>query len=106
MDQHLASGQLSLPQQLNCICDTLAKWVVMTAIMQGYHNTPTQILPWEGVALIVWGKKVTGDVLVPLRFHASKAVARKYLQQWKHNKWTAKQFEEVDWENLDLALKN
>jgi hypothetical protein len=58
------------------------------------------------VALIVWGNKATGDVLVPLHFHASKTVARKYLQQWKLNKWMAEQFEEVDWEHLDLALKN
>jgi hypothetical protein len=96
MDQHLAWGQLSLPQQLNCVCNTLAKRGAMTAIMQGYHNTPTQILPWEDVALIVWGNKVIGDVLVPLHFHASKTVARKYLQQRKHNKLMAKQFEEVD----------
>jgi hypothetical protein len=78
----------------------------MTAIMQGYHDTPIQILPQEDVALIVWGNIVTGDVSVPLRFHASKTVARKYLQQQKHNKWMAKQFEEVNWEHLDLALKN
>ncbi len=58
------------------------------------------------MALIVWGNKVAGDVSVLLPFHASKTVARKYLQQRKHNKWTAKQFEEVDWEQLDLALKN
>jgi hypothetical protein len=106
MDQHLAWGQLSLPQQLNCICDTLAKRAVMTAIMQGYNDTPTQILPQEDVALIVWGNKVTGDILVPLHFHASITVARKYHQQWKHNKWMAKQFKKVDWEYLDLALKN
>jgi hypothetical protein len=78
----------------------------MKVIMQRYHNTPTQILPWEDVALIVSGNKVNEDVSVPLRFHASKTVARKYLQQQKQNKWTAEQFEEVDWEYLDLALKN
>ncbi len=76
------------------------------ATMQGYHDTPTQILPRKNVALIVWGNNVTRDVLVPLRFHASKTVTRKHLQQRKHNKWIAQQFEEVDWEHLDLALKN
>jgi hypothetical protein len=107
MDQHLAWRQLSIPQQLNCICKTLAKRAVMTAITQGYHNMPTQILPREDVALIVWGNKVTGDdASVPLPFHASKTVARKYLHQRKCNKWMAKQFEEVEWEHLDLALKN
>jgi hypothetical protein len=44
--------------------------------------------------------------MVQLRFHANKKVARKYLQQRIHNKWMAKQFKEVEWEHLDLALKN
>jgi hypothetical protein len=104
MDQHLAWGQLSLQQQTTCICKTLAKRAVMMEITQGYHKTPTQILPWEDVALIVWGNKVARDVSVPLLFHASKIIARKYLQQWKHNKWMAEQFEGVNWDHLDLAL--
>jgi hypothetical protein len=53
MDQHLAWGQLSLPQQLNCICNTLEKRAVVTATAQGCHDMPTQILPQEDVALIV-----------------------------------------------------
>ncbi len=72
----------------------------------GYHNRPAQLLPREDVALIVWGSKNTGDILGTLQFHASKAVARTYHQQMKKNKWTSKQFEEVDWEQLDLAMKN
>ncbi len=58
------------------------------------------------MALIVWGNKVTGDNSGPLRFHASKTVARIHLQQQKHNILMAKQFKEVNWEHLDLALKN
>ncbi len=74
MDQHLSWAQLSLPQQLNCVCDTLAKRAVTTAITKGYHDGPAQILPREDVALIVWGDKITGDILGPLQFHASKLV--------------------------------
>jgi hypothetical protein len=73
---------------------------------KGYHNRPTQLLPREDVALVVWGNKVTRDISGPLRFHASKAVAQTYLQQRKKNNWTSKLFEEVDWEHLYLALKN
>jgi hypothetical protein len=106
MDQHLSWAQLSLPQQLKCVCDTLIKRAVTTAIIKGYHNGPTSILAWEDVALIVWGDKITGNILGPLRFHASKSVTHKYLMhQRKKNKWTHDQFEEVDWEHLDLALK-
>ena len=78
-----------------------------TAIINGYHKEQAQILPKEDVALIVWGDKVTGDISGPLRFHASKAVARKYhIHQQKKAKWKPEQFEEVDWEHLDLALKS
>jgi hypothetical protein len=106
MDQHLSWAQLSLPQQLNCVCNTLAKQAVMTAIIKRYHYRPTQILLREDVTLIVWGDKITGNILGPLRFHASKPVTCKYLtHQRKKNKWTHNQFEEVDWEHLDLALK-
>ncbi len=105
MDQHLSWAQLSLLQQLNCICNTLAKQAVMTAIVKGYHDGPAHIFPWEDVAIIVWGDKIAGNIVGPLRFHASKTVARKYLtHQQKKNKWTHDQFEEVHWEHLDLAL--
>jgi hypothetical protein len=107
MDQHLSWSQLSITQQLNCICNTLAKRAVTMAIIKGCHEGQAQILSQEDVALIVWGDKVTVDISGPLRFHASKAVARKYyIHQRKKAKWTHEQFEEVDWEHLDLALKS
>ena len=39
--------QLTLTQQLNCVCDTLVKRLVTTAINHGYHDRPTQLLPKE-----------------------------------------------------------
>ncbi len=68
--------------------------------------TNTQLLPKEDVALVIWGTKITGNILPPLRFHASKEVARKYLATCKKDKWLNKHFDMVDWEHLDLALKN
>jgi hypothetical protein len=79
---------------------------VTTAILKGYHNRPTQLLPRKDFALVVWGSKITGDISGPLRFHASNAVAWNYLQQRKKNKWMRENFEEVDWQHLNLALKN
>ena len=77
MDQHLLWMQLSLTQQLNCVCDRLAKQAVSSAIIEGYNEGHTQILPREDVALLVWGDKITSNISGLLRFHASKAVARK-----------------------------
>jgi hypothetical protein len=81
--------QLSLTQQLNCVCNSLAKRAVTTAIVASYHGGLTQILPWEDVALIVWGNKVTGNISGSLRFYANKSVAHKYhIHQQKKGKWT------------------
>jgi hypothetical protein len=104
MDQFLPWNQLM--QQLNCVCDTLAKKVLSSAIISGYHDRPTQILPHEDVTLVIWGNKVTGDISTPLLFHASKELARNYLRTRTRDKWPNERFEEVDWEHLKLALKN
>jgi len=106
MDRLLKWEQLTLTQQLNCVCDTLAKRTVLSALQYGYHNRPTQLLPNEDVALVIWGVKITGDISPHLMFHASKEVARKYLARWAKNKWSNDRFDAVDWEHLDLALKN
>jgi hypothetical protein len=55
MDQHLLWMHLSLTQQLNCVCGMLAKQAVSSAIIEGYSNRHTQLLPREDIALLVWG---------------------------------------------------
>jgi hypothetical protein len=106
MDRYLKWDQLTLIQQLNCVCDTLAKQAITTALLHGYHSRQSQLLPKEDVALIIWGNKVTGDISSPLRFHASKEVVRQHLGTCRKNKWSKDKFNAVDWEHLDLALKN
>jgi hypothetical protein len=64
------------------------------------------LLPKEDVALFIWGNKLTGNILSPLRFCVSKEIARKYLATHKKDKWSNKCFNAVDWEHLDLALKS
>jgi hypothetical protein len=58
------------------------------------------------VALFVWGNKITGYISSPLRFHANKEVARKYLATCKKDNWLNKRFDAVDWKHLDLAIKS
>jgi hypothetical protein len=106
MDGMLRWEQLTLPQQLNCVWDTLAKCSVATAINHGYHDQPTQLLPKEDMALIIWGIKITGNISLHLCFQASKEVARRYLTSRARDKWSNNRFDAVDWEHLDLALKN
>jgi hypothetical protein len=83
------------------------KKAVTNAITNGHIEGPTQILPRKDAALIIWGNKITGDISGSFCFHASKSVACKYhIQQRKKGKRTMEQFEEVDWEHLDLSLKS
>jgi hypothetical protein len=79
MDKYLLWHQLSLIQQLNCVCNTTAKGAVHKAITTGYTSTPTQILPQEDISIVIWGNKITNDVSQPVRFHASKELAQKLL---------------------------
>ena len=102
MDKYLLWHQLSLIQQLNCVCDTTGKAAVHRAVTTGYTSTPTQILPREDISIVIWGDKITNDVSQPVRFHASKELARKLLTDTR--KWPQERFEEVDWEHLDLAM--
>ena len=64
------------------------------------------MLPREDVALIINGNKVTNDISQPLRFHESKTSARRFLTTKKTKRWTEECFDEIDWDHLELALKN
>jgi hypothetical protein len=105
MDKYLLWHQLSLNQQLNCVCHMLAKQSVTLAMTQGYLDRPTHLLPKEVIAVVIWGNNITNDISYPFRFHTSKEVARRYLGNRKKNPWPNEQFDEVDWEHLDLAMK-
>ncbi len=52
-------------------------------INHGYHGRQSQFLPKEDVALVIWGNKVTGNILTLVWFHASKEVAGNI---WQHAK--------------------
>ena len=88
MDQYLEWEQLTFIQQLNCVCDTLAKRAFTTATLHGYHSKQSHALPKEDVVLIIWRSKVKGDILLPLRFHASKEVAHQHLGTRRKDKWS------------------
>jgi hypothetical protein len=85
---------------------TLAKHAVTSAMTEGSYNRPTQLLPNEDVVVVIWGNKITNNISHTIRFQASKEAARKYWGNKKKNPWSNKHFDKVDWEHLDLALKN
>jgi hypothetical protein len=100
MDDILSWEQLSLEQQLNCDCDTLAKASITRAIenSQGSGYPSTDLLPKESVGLFVNRQKITSDPTNELRYLLSKAEARCFLISKKG--WTSEQFDEVGWDWL------
>jgi hypothetical protein len=66
MNRSLKWNQLTLTQQLNCICAKLAKKLFITELNQGYQEQKTLLLPKEDVALFIWSNKITGDISSPL----------------------------------------
>jgi hypothetical protein len=105
MDKYLSWNQLSLMQHLNCVGDSLVKKAITMAIIKGYHDRPTQILPRKDITLVIWGSKVAGNISTPLCFHASKELSRNYLRTCTRNKWPSKHIYKVDWEILELTLE-
>jgi hypothetical protein len=104
MDKYLLWHQLSLIQQLNCVCDTTVKAAVHRAITTGYTSIPPQTLPQEDIfSIIIWGNKITNNVSQPVRFHASKKLAQTLLTDTR--RWPQDQCDEVDWKHLDLATR-
>jgi hypothetical protein len=85
MNSYLLWHQLTIKRQLNCVCNTLAKRAIKTAMRQEYQDTPTQILPKEDVALVIKGNKITDDISQPLRFHASRKTTQNHLITQKVN---------------------
>jgi hypothetical protein len=106
MDKYLLWHQLTTKQQANGVCDTLAKRALAKAIREGYHGKTTQFLPNEDVALVINGNKVTNNTSNPLHFHGSKEEGRKHYTTRKKHRWSSKQFDVVDWEHLELAMKS
>ena len=113
-DRYKLWFQLSLPEQLNVICDGLAKEAVERRQMpQTPIRTGPQLLPLEKIAVYVDGVKLTSDVSKDIRFSLGKVEARKFYTAPKVivkdvNKgglgWSTSRFDQVDWKALDTVL--
>ena len=62
-----------------------------------------QLLPFESVAVMNSGMKITGNIAETIRFAKGMEEARTFLV--KEKGWLEKQFEEVDWNSLHCTLK-
>ena len=105
MNDWLRDDQLSFEQRLNKRCDELAKAAVDVWIARRLARVSPrfrQLLPFESVALMVNGMKITGDIADAVRFARGREEARNFLI--KEKGWSSEQFDEVEWVALHNAL--
>ena len=104
MDDKLSWEQLTLEQQLNCDCDSLAKASVTRAIeaSQDRGYPPTGLLPKETVGLFINQQKITSDPTNTLRYQLSKVEAKLFLTSQQG--WSDEQFDDVGWDWLHQVL--
>ena len=97
MDDWLREDQITLEQRLNKRCDELAKAAVDVWIARKLARCiprTKQLLPFESSALMVNGRKVTGDIADTVRFAKGMEEARRFLIE--EEGWNNTQFNEVE----------
>ena len=105
MEDRLSWDKLSLEQQLNCHCDTLAKSAVTRTLEHNYCHTSTgHLLPRESVGLYVNGQKITADPAHELRYLLGKIEAKRFLTT--EQGWADDQFEDTGWDWLHRVLSS
>ena len=82
MDDYLSDEFLDLEQRLNKRCDVLVKaavdeWFRLKCL--GIVRAGKQLLPCETAALLIDGKKITGDIADAVRFAKGMERARKFI---------------------------
>lgn len=93
--------QMTLIEQLNCLCDTWAKGARYEGTVSPRDAT-SQVLPRERAAVFIHGVKQTGDLAEVARFELGLIEARRfYINELG---WHEDAFDRVDWLSLDFAL--
>jgi ribonuclease HI len=107
MDDLLEWTELSRAQQLNVMCDSLAKSVTENAIQATRGqliSTQDQLLPHENIAIHIDRIKQTSNPADQIRYSCGRYAAKLFLTS--EAGWTETQFDYVDWENLHASLQS
>ena len=108
--------ELTLSEQLNVLCDGLANRSVKGYLERGSPaQIATKLLPLERAAVFIDGEKATTDVGSQVRYVLGAEEARRFYTSPVTlvrgvNKgglgWSAEQFDQVAWVDLDRALRS
>ena len=108
-DCHKLWWQLSLVEQLNCVCNGLAKAAVTRSLMSATPRKDKYLLPLEHAAVYVGDAKSTTDVSAEVRHCLGKAEARAFYTAPKTKRgrglgWSDERFDQVEWGKLAATL--
>ena len=109
-DEYTKYEHLELEAKLNCLCDTKAKeaienYVNGEGVYEGISaNLESHTLSLEAARVFVNGIKQTTDIRKGLKRDIGRTQAREFYK--RANLLPEKVFEVVDWEAIELTLKN
>jgi hypothetical protein len=105
---------LTLEEQINTKCNMLANGTITQALTLNPRHTRPMLLPFEQIAVVVDGIKITSQVAPAIQFSLGKVDARCFYikavnQVHGSNRgglgWSDEAFNKVDWEALSQALR-
>jgi hypothetical protein len=95
--------QMSLLEQLNCRCDSLAKKAVHLGIQNHPADTPSsQRLPLEMAAVYYKDRKLSSECGNGIQFQAGRVAARRFYVEALG--WLSATFDSVDWDKHGTSL--
>ena len=102
--------QLSLEEQLNCVCDGLAKAAVYRSMAGRAARKGVQLLPREKAAIVVNGTKLTTDSGEEVRYCLGEREAKSFYTAAKKKRggglgWSEERYNQVAWIELEQCLK-
>jgi hypothetical protein len=109
-------SMLTLAEQLNVICDELAKGAVLRYLSDvTQEGRESQLLPLEKAAIVINGEKSTTNVGRDVRYALGYKEARRFYTKARTKNgltntgglgWSEHRFDQVAWKPIDDALRN
>ncbi len=113
-DTRLSWRCLTLEEQLNTTCNTLANSAVTRCLTRQSQQDGPNLLPFKRSAVVIDGIKITSQIAPTVRFAFGKVDAQRFYTKTIDRvqgsnkgglRWSTEAFEAVDWETLARVMK-
>ena len=102
--------QMSLAEQLNCVCDSLAKLAVRESMHIKAKSAEPRFLPREKAAIVIDNHKLTTDAGPEVRYALGESDVRRFYTAAKKDRggglgWSETRFNQVARRHIDACLE-